>query len=568
MSIIKSLEISGAEVFPLIEGGKGISISSGFSAGSWAEAGGVGTFSAANADAYDENGNLIRLVYKGKTRRERHEELIAHGVRGAIAQAKIAHDCSKGNGRIHMNVLWEMADVKRILYGALEGAKGLIHGVTCGAGMPYDLSYIAAKFGVFYYPIVSSSRAFAILWKRSYKNFANWLGGVVYEDPWKAGGHNGLSTKEDPQVPQSPYERVVELRKCMKELGLQHVPIIMAGNVWHLNDWKHWIDNEEIGKIAFQFGTRPLLTQESPIPDLWKKKLLDIQEGDVFLHKFSPTGFYSSAVKNQFLQNLIDRSNRQVHFKREKCDDFDHAVPVGRGDIFVTKNDYQMVQKWTKEGFTQPMKTPEETVIFVTPAEAQSIKKDQIDCMGCLSRCKFSNWTQEDPYNTGVLPDPRSFCIQKTLQAISHAHEIGIEGFSKRLNPSEIAQCMKNSSSSMSNSVTEITNEEEKYLSHLSYDTLHYDIYDTTPSHTLSYEDLKDIHSLAKKRTEDASGDLVDDASLIEKIEENLRIFEQNLMFSGQVAFRFAKDKFYFSENGEPKIPTAKELVNRIMTGF
>ena len=67
-----------------------------------------------------------------------------------------------------------------------------------------------------------------------------------------------------------------------------------------LSEWEDWIDNDEIGKIAFQFGTRPLLTKESPIPEEWKKKLLTIKKGEVSLHRFSPTGFYSSAVKNNF----------------------------------------------------------------------------------------------------------------------------------------------------------------------------------------------------------------------------------------------------------------------------
>ena len=35
----------------------------------------------------------------------------------------------------------------------------------------------------------------------------------------------------------------------------------MAGGVWHLSDWEDWIDNPELGPIAFQFGTRPLLTK-------------------------------------------------------------------------------------------------------------------------------------------------------------------------------------------------------------------------------------------------------------------------------------------------------------------
>ena len=59
----------------------------------------------------------------------------------------------------------------------------------------------------------------------------------------------------------------------------------MAGGVWFLREWDDWIDNPELGSIAFQFGTRPLLTQESPIPQGWKDALRDLEPGDVLLHK-------------------------------------------------------------------------------------------------------------------------------------------------------------------------------------------------------------------------------------------------------------------------------------------
>ena len=139
---------------------------------------------------------------------------------------------------------------------------------------------------------------------------------MVYEDPWLAGGHNGLSNVEDPRRPESPFPRVLELRKLMRAVGLGQVPIVMAGGVWHLEDWQDWIGNEELGPIAFQFGTRPLLTRESPIPEGWKKRLLDLLPGDVLLHRFSPTGFYSSAVRNRFLDDLVERSERQVPYRR------------------------------------------------------------------------------------------------------------------------------------------------------------------------------------------------------------------------------------------------------------
>ncbi|HUY68874.1 MAG TPA: nitronate monooxygenase, partial [Alphaproteobacteria bacterium] len=178
MKALNSLVISGREVLPLIEGGKGISVSNGESSGAWAAAGGVGTFSGVNADSYDKDGRAIPQIYRGKTRRERHEELIAYAIKGGLTQAQKAHDIANGNGRIHMNVLWEMAAAERILHGILENARGMINGVTCGAGMPYRIAEVAAKYQVYYYPIISSARAFRALWLRAFHKCREWLGAV------------------------------------------------------------------------------------------------------------------------------------------------------------------------------------------------------------------------------------------------------------------------------------------------------------------------------------------------------------------------------------------------------
>ncbi|MDE2030469.1 MAG: nitronate monooxygenase [Alphaproteobacteria bacterium] len=426
MKALKSLVMSGREVLPLIEGGKGISITTGQSSGAWAAAGGIGTFSGVNADSYDEQGRVIPQIYKGKTRKDRHEELIAYGIKGGITQARKAHDIAGGKGRLHMNVLWEMGGAERILHGILEGAKGLIHGVTCGAGMPYRVAEIAAKFGISYYPIVSSARAFRALWLRAYNKYREGLGGVVYEDPWLAGGHNGLSNTEDPKKPEDPMPRVIALRKQMNEYGLDETPIVMAGGVWWISDWEHWLDNPEIGPIAFQFGTRPLLTQESPISDTWKKKLLTLKKGDVFLNKFSPTGFYSSAVNNDFIQNLRERSERQVAYTHEQVGAHTQSFQVGvvGSPVFLTPADVARATAWQAEGFTKILRTPDSTLVFVTPEEGRQILADQTACMGCLSACQFSNWSQNEKGTTGRMPDPRSFCIQKTLQNISHGDDV------------------------------------------------------------------------------------------------------------------------------------------------
>jgi nitronate monooxygenase len=423
---LKPLVISGREVLPLVEGGKGISISNGESSGAWAACGGVGTFSGVNADSTDESGNHIAQVYHGRTRRERHEELIRYAIAGGIHQARVAYERAKGQGRIHINVLWEMAAAERILHGVLEGARGLVNGVTCGAGMPYKIAEICASYGVQYYPIVSSARAFRALWKRAYHKFRGWLGGVVYEDPWLAGGHNGLSNSEDPQKPEAPFPRVLELRRLMLEFGLAATPIFMAGGVWRLNDWLDWIDNPDLGPIAFQFGTRPLLTKESPISEAWKRKLLTLEEGDVYLNRFSPTGFYSSAVRNDFLNELQARSEHQVAYSVEPVGDHLSPLEVGARNrvVYLTPHDRERAVTWIRQGFTEALRTPDSTLIFVAPGKALEIREDQIACMGCLSACQFSNWAQNEDGATGKKADPRSFCIQKTLQRISHSDDV------------------------------------------------------------------------------------------------------------------------------------------------
>jgi len=430
MSVFKGLKpivYGGREVWPLIEGGKGVAATNHASSGAWAAAGGIGTVSAVNADSYDPTGKIVPQLYPQLTRRERHEQLIRYAIDGAVEQVQRAHEISGGQGAININVLWEMGGAQAVLEGVLEKTRGLVTGVTCGAGMPYKLSEIAARFNVNYLPIVSSGRAFRALWKRAYHKVAHLLAAVVYEDPWLAGGHNGLSNAEDPRKPEDPYPRVKALRDTMRAEGVSDdVPIIMAGGVWFLREWNNWIDNPDLGAIAFQFGTRPLLTEESPIPQAWKDHLRELDPGDVLLHRFSPTGFYSSAVRNPFLRSLEARSERQIPYSRVSAGEHTVQLDVGvRGKNFwVTPVDLDRARGWAAQGFEHALRTPDDTVVFVSGAERDTIRVDQADCMGCLSHCGFSSWKDHDDYSTGRLADPRSFCIQKTLQDIAHGGDI------------------------------------------------------------------------------------------------------------------------------------------------
>ncbi|MBP5352695.1 MAG: nitronate monooxygenase [Alphaproteobacteria bacterium] len=424
MKSLSKINISGAMVYPLIEGGKGINGTDGKSSGSWAKEGGVGTISMVSPTEIDFSGSIIPEIFHEKIREKRHREMVEYAIKGGISQAQIAHDIAGNNGRIHINMLWEMADSQEVIIRVLEGTKGLIHGVTCGAGLPYNLGAIAAEHNVYYYPIVSSARAMAILWKRSFSHYAHYLGGVVYEDPWLAGGHNGLSNAENPLQPERPYERLVALRKTLTEIGLPDLPIIIAGGVWSLSDWQDYIDNPELGNVAFQFGTRPMITKESPISDAWKRLMLNTKKGDVILQKFSPTGFFSSAIKNQFLSNLMRRKKAEIPYSDSATDELTLLLPISPlKAVYINPADKAKVEEQRNLGYSMIKETPDSTLVFLTPDEWLDIQKARAECVGCLSQCQFSGWSREKG-STGKIPDPRTYCIHKTLMSIGHGGDI------------------------------------------------------------------------------------------------------------------------------------------------
>jgi len=416
---LPKVTICGKLVEPLVEGGKGVGATNGVSSGSWAGCGGVGTFSATAADFYDTEGKPVLYSFKSEDRGGRCIETIEHDVTGGVTQAQIAHSISDGQGAILMNMLWECSKVPEKLAGILAKASDIIDGVVCGAGLPFDLAKITSTYNTYYVPIVSSELAFRILWQRSFHQYREWLGAVVYEDPWIAGGHNGISSREDPAKPEPPLDRLLALRNRMNEYGLTETAIIIAGGVWNLAEWSDYIELPELQPIAFQFGTRPLLTKESPISAEWKKRLYNIPKGGVKLHKFSPTGFYSSAINNEFLQELYQQLDREVPFSNIQNEDFVEPFLFGRRNVFLKQGALQKVCSWQELGYTDPMKTPSGTLIFVTQERRRQILADQVACIGCLNRCVFSNWDQHRG-STGVSPDPRSFCISKTLIDIAH----------------------------------------------------------------------------------------------------------------------------------------------------
>ena len=103
--------------------------------------------------------------------------------------------------------------------------------------------------------------------------------------------------------------------------------------------------------------------------------------------------------------------------------------PVGaRGRIGLSDRRRQGCAPRTgsPQGFTEALRTPDSTLIFVTPEKAQRDphRPDQLHGLP-VSACQFSNWAQnEQRHDRARRPIRARYCIQKTLQAISHSDDV------------------------------------------------------------------------------------------------------------------------------------------------
>src|SRR3546814_3691048 len=101
---------------------------------------------------------------------------------------------------------------------------------------------------------------------------------------------------------------------------------------------------------------------------------------DVLLHKFSPTGFYSSAVKTDFLYDLIHRSERQIPYSKVEAGVHTAQLDIGvRGKNFwVAPADYQRAKAGFSQGYPDALKTPDERNVYVTPERRAEIGREHV----------------------------------------------------------------------------------------------------------------------------------------------------------------------------------------------
>ena len=138
---------------------------------------------------------------------------------------------------------------------------------------------------------------------------------------------------------------------------------------------------------------------ESPISDAWKRRLLTLQRRRRLPQPLQPDRVLFLGGAQRFSERAAAalRAPGRLHGRagRRAC----RAVPRRRPRpprLSDAARPRIRREGWVAAGFTEALRTPDSTLIFVTPEKALEIRTDQINCMGCLSACQFSNWAQNE----------------------------------------------------------------------------------------------------------------------------------------------------------------------------
>jgi hypothetical protein len=182
----------------------------------------------------------------------------------------------------------------------------------------------------------------------------------------------------------------------------------------------HWIDNPELGQIAFQYGTRPLLTEESRSRRV-EGPLRTLDDGDV------PA---APVLADRVLQ-LGGAQSRSCAARRPQraADPYsrvragEHTVQLDVGvkgkNFWVAPKDRDRARAWF--GRVSPRRSRPPTTRGVRHAgRARGDPRGPGRVHGLPVALRLLVVEGPRRLLDGRLADPRSFCIQKTLQDIAH----------------------------------------------------------------------------------------------------------------------------------------------------
>ncbi len=269
----------------IIQGGMGVGISLSGLASAVAEEGGIGVISSVALGLLHEDSGM------------KYREANLHFLREEIRKAK-----AKSDGIIGVNIMVALTDYNELLKVSIEEEADVI---IMGAGLPLkfpqDINPKNIRRTAFL-PIVSSKRAFDIIFKYWEKAYNRIPDGVIVEGPL-AGGHLGYKNH---QIEDSAFElekiipEVVGSAKIYEEKYGIEVPVIAAGGVYDGADIDKFLC---MGASGVQMGTRFVATHECDASLEFKQQYINSKKKDITIIK-SPVGLPGRAINNGFLEDV------------------------------------------------------------------------------------------------------------------------------------------------------------------------------------------------------------------------------------------------------------------------
>jgi nitronate monooxygenase len=281
MKSIPSLKIGDLEINPpIIQGGMGVRVSISGLASAVANEGCVGTIASVGLGDFEVESAT------------RYVEVNNDALRFEIRRAR-----SLTKGIIAVNVMVVLSNYEDLVKVCVEEKVDIL---ICGSGLPLDLPKLTAGSNVKLIPIVSSARAFNIIYRKWKQNYNKVPDAVILEGPM-AGGHLGFQFDEIVNGTTSTLEQLVkELVDFVAPLE-ENIPVIAAGGVFDGNDIAKFL---KIGASGVQMATRFVCTTECDVHEDFKQSYIHAKEEDItIIH--SPVGLPGRVLRNEFTKRVI-----------------------------------------------------------------------------------------------------------------------------------------------------------------------------------------------------------------------------------------------------------------------
>jgi nitronate monooxygenase len=278
---IPTLKIGDLEINPpIIQGGMGVRVSGSGLASAVANEGCAGIIASVGLGAFeDESGSKF-------------VELNNDALRSEIRKAK-----SLSNGVIGVNVMVVLSNYEELVKVCVEEKVDII---ICGSGLPLDLPKKTEGSNIKLIPIVSSARAFNIIYRKWKQNYNKVPDAVILEGPL-AGGHLGFSYDEIINEKALPLEQLVKELVELIETLKETIPIIAAGGIFDGSDIARFL---KIGASGVQMATRLVCTIECDVHDDFKQAYITAKKEDIAIIN-SPVGLPGRVIRNDFTRKIM-----------------------------------------------------------------------------------------------------------------------------------------------------------------------------------------------------------------------------------------------------------------------